>query len=48
VDRALLRIEADGYNVTRLWGAECGFAEDDGQGFALVVNRRRAGAGAPQ
>jgi predicted O-methyltransferase YrrM len=48
VDRALLRVQADGYDVSRLWGADCGFAEDDGLGFAIVVNRRRAGAGAPQ
>lgn len=41
VDRALLRIEADGYGVTRLWTAECGAAEDDGLGLAVIENRRR-------
>ena len=47
VDRALLRIEADGYGVTRLWTAECGKAEDDGLGLAVVENRLRAGHPAP-
>jgi predicted O-methyltransferase YrrM len=42
VDRALRRIEADGYGVTRLWGAECGAREDDGLGFAIVENRIRS------
>ena len=46
VDRALRRIEADGYGVTRLWTAECGAAEDDGLGLAVVENRLRAGSGA--
>jgi predicted O-methyltransferase YrrM len=43
VDRALLRIEKDGYGVTRLWTADCGTAEDDGLGLAVIENRRRAG-----
>ena len=42
VDRALRRVEADGYGVTRLWTAECGFPEDDGLGLAVVENRRRS------
>ena len=46
VDRALRRIEADGYGVARLWTAECGHAEDDGLGLAVVENRRRASAAA--
>lgn len=41
VDRALARIEAEGYGVTRLWTAECGAAEDDGLGLAVVENRLR-------
>jgi len=45
VDRALRRIEADGYGVTRLWTAECGVAEDDGLGFAIVENRLRPSFG---
>lgn len=45
VDRALRRIEAAGYGVTRLWTAECGAAEDDGLGLAVVENRRRGPAG---
>lgn len=44
VDRALRRIEADGYGVTRLWTAECGVAEDDGLGLAIVENRLRGDA----
>ena len=42
--QALQRIEAAGYGVTRLWTAECGVAEDDGLGFAVIENRLRAGA----
>lgn len=38
---ALQRIEAAGYGVTRLWTAECGIAEDDGLGLAVIENRRR-------
>lgn len=44
VEGALRRIEADGYGVARLWTAECGLAEDDGLGLAVVENRRRAPA----
>lgn len=47
VDRALRRIEADGYGVTRLWTAECGAAEDDGLGLAIVENRLRLASPAP-
>jgi hypothetical protein len=42
VEQALLRIEAAGYNVSRLWAAESGVAEDDHLGLALIVNTRRA------
>lgn len=42
VERALKRIEADGYGVTRLWTAECGHAEDDRLGLAVIENRTRA------
>jgi len=44
VERALRRIEADGYGVARLWTAECGHAEDDGLGLAVIENRLRAPA----
>ena len=44
VDQALLRIEAAGYNVSRLWAADSGMAEDDHLGLALIVNRRRSGS----
>ena len=46
VERALRRIEADGYGVARLWTAECGHAEDDGLGLAVIENRLRAPAAA--
>jgi hypothetical protein len=39
---ALTRIEAAGYNVTRLWAADSGVQEDDGLGLAVITNRRRA------
>jgi len=42
VERALQRIEAAGYNVVRLWTAECGEGEDDQLGLAVIENRRRA------
>jgi len=42
VERALQRIEADGYGVVRLWTAECGVCEDDKLGLAVIENRRRA------
>jgi predicted O-methyltransferase YrrM len=42
VEEALIRIEAAGYNVSRLWAAESGTAEDDHLGLALIVNARRA------
>jgi hypothetical protein len=41
VEQALQRIEADGYNVARLWAAESGVPEDDNLGLALIVNSRR-------
>jgi predicted O-methyltransferase YrrM len=41
VEQALVRIEADGYNVSRLWAAESSVAEDDHLGLALIVNARR-------
>jgi len=41
VEGALARIEAEGYGVVRLWGAECGVREDDSLGLALVENRKR-------
>jgi predicted O-methyltransferase YrrM len=44
VEQALIRIEAAGYNVSRLWAAESGVAEDDSLGLALIVNARRAAA----
>lgn len=39
VEGALRRIEADGYNVVRLWTAEGGVAEDDHLGLAVIENR---------
>jgi predicted O-methyltransferase YrrM len=42
VGRALARIAAAGYGVTRLWTAECGVPEDDRLGLAVIENRRRA------
>jgi predicted O-methyltransferase YrrM len=44
VEQALLRIEAAGYNVSRLWAADSGMAEDDHLGLALIVNRRSSGS----
>jgi predicted O-methyltransferase YrrM len=44
VEQALIRIEAAGYNVSRLWAAESGIAEDDHLGLALIVNSRRIGS----
>ena len=44
VEQALIRIEAEGYNVSRLWAAESGVAEDDHLGLALIVNSRRIGS----
>jgi predicted O-methyltransferase YrrM len=41
VPQALERIQAAGYNVTRLWTAEGGVAEDDHLGLAVIENRRR-------
>jgi predicted O-methyltransferase YrrM len=41
VEQALIRIEAAEYNVSRLWAAESGVAEDDHLGLALIVNSRR-------
>lgn len=41
VEKALRRIEEAGYGVTRLWTAECGVAEDDHLGLAVIENRRR-------
>jgi hypothetical protein len=41
VEQALIRIEAAGYNVSRLWCAEGRLAEDDHLGLALVVNAPR-------
>jgi predicted O-methyltransferase YrrM len=41
VPQALERIEAAGYNVTRLWTAEGGVAEDGHLGLAVIENRRR-------
>jgi predicted O-methyltransferase YrrM len=42
VDQALLRIEADGYGVTRLWTADRGHQEDQRLGLAVIENRRRS------
>jgi hypothetical protein len=42
VELALGRIEATGYNVSRLWAAESGILEDDHLGLALIVNTRRS------
>jgi predicted O-methyltransferase YrrM len=39
VERALRRIEAAGYGVTRLWTAESGICEDDRLGLAIIENR---------
>jgi predicted O-methyltransferase YrrM len=39
---ALEQIEQAGFSVTRLWSAECGVAEDDELGLAVIENRRRA------
>jgi predicted O-methyltransferase YrrM len=44
VEQALVRIEAAGYNVSRLWAAESGVREDDNLGLALIVNSRRIGS----
>lgn len=41
VPATLARIEADGYNVVRLWSADGGVAEDDHLGLAVIENRRR-------
>jgi predicted O-methyltransferase YrrM len=41
--QALGRIAAAGYAVTRLWSAECGVAEDDRLGLALIENTRWPG-----
>jgi hypothetical protein len=40
VAAALLRIQAAGYNVVRLWAAEAGIHEDDHLGLAVIENRR--------
>jgi predicted O-methyltransferase YrrM len=45
VEAALRRIAADGYGVTRLWAASEGVREDDGQGLAVIENRRREPGG---
>lgn len=42
VAQALRQIEAAGYPVARLWTAECGIAEDDGLGLAVITNRQTA------
>jgi len=42
VPATLVRIEAAGYNVVRLWAADGGTAEDDHLGLAVIENRRRA------
>lgn len=42
VEAALARIERAGYGVVRLWTAECGVAEDDRLGLALIENRPQA------
>jgi hypothetical protein len=44
VEQAIIRVEAAGYNVSRLWAAESGVAEDDHLDLALIVNARRIGA----
>lgn len=41
VPQTLARIEEAGYNVTRLWAAATGSAEDDHLGLAVIENRRR-------
>jgi predicted O-methyltransferase YrrM len=41
VDAALRRIQTAGYNVVRLLSAECGVAEDDHLGLAVIENRLR-------
>jgi predicted O-methyltransferase YrrM len=41
VERALKRIEAAGYGVTRLWTADAGVIEDDYLGLAVIENRHR-------
>lgn len=48
VATALARIEAAGYNVVRLWAAECGAVEDDRLGLALIENVVRRTALPPQ
>ena len=42
VERALKRMEADGYSVVRLWAADCGVSEDDQLGLAVIENRKRS------
>jgi hypothetical protein len=41
VARALERIDAAGYGVTRLWTAEAGVVEGERAGLAVIENRRR-------
>jgi len=41
VEGALVRIEAEGFAVTRLMTASDGVPEDDGLGLAVIENRRR-------
>ncbi|WP_437299171.1 CmcI family methyltransferase [Sorangium sp. So ce426] len=47
VGKALLRIQAAGYDVTRLWTAESGIHEDDRLGLAVIENRRTREAATP-
>ncbi len=42
VDRAVLRIRQEGFDVVHLWAADDAVREDDGLGLAVVENRRRA------
>jgi predicted O-methyltransferase YrrM len=44
VEEALLRVEAAGYGVTRLFLAEGSIAEEERLGLGLVENRLRKGA----
>jgi predicted O-methyltransferase YrrM len=45
VDRALRRIEAEGYGIVRLWTADGGAQEDDHLGLAVIENRGRPNGG---
>jgi len=47
VGKALSRIQAAGYDVTRLWTAESGMHEDDRLGLAVIENRRTREAATP-